>query len=246
MKPLAFIDTETTGVDLVLDRIVEISVTKVSADLLTILETRTARINPGMKIPAAATAIHGITDEMVAGKPTFAQVSKSLFDFLAGCDLAGYNIANFDVPLMAEEFGRAGISFPEPGTIFIDACNIFKAKEKRDLSGAVLFYTGQKHEDAHGAEADNLATWKVLAAQLQRYPDLGAMSRKELERFCIGDYVDLAGKIVRNEKGVPVYAFGKDIGKSVKENPGFALWMLKQSFPTNTKQVLKKILGYGG
>lgn len=245
MKPIIFFDLETTGVDLESDRIVQFSAIKVNAEFETIGEPKDVLINPEISISEEATAVHGITNEMVQGKPTFKQFALGIKTFFEGCDLAGYNILEFDVPLLAEEFARLGIKWPEPGTLYLDALRIFREKEKRDLAGAVKFYTGREIEAAHNALGDNISTISVLTAQMKRYEDLGAMTREQLSEYCIGDRkLDLAGKIGLNEAGEPIYAFGKDKGKTIKENPGFGLWMLKNKFTTNTKDVLREIMGY--
>jgi DNA polymerase-3 subunit epsilon len=247
MKPIVIFDLETTGVEVESSKIVELACLKVGHDLQPLADQTVKRIliNPGIPIPAEATEVHKITDEMVHGAGMFAQYAKGVFDYFAGCDVAGFNSNRFDVPLLAEEFARVGIYWPEPDTNFIDVYQIFAYKEPRDLSGAVKFYLNREHETAHSAEGDILATAAVLAAQIGKYPELAGMGAKQIHEFCQGEnpWVDLAGKIVLKD-GVAVYGFGKDKGKCVKSNPGFATWMLKQSFPTNTKNVLKKLL-YG-
>lgn len=245
-KPLIFYDLETTGVNLETDRIVSIAATKMTPDLRDVLDKKMVMVNPQMPIPKEASDVHGITDEMVAGKPVFAQYAKSLAEWMDGCDLAGFNILNFDVPLLGEEFERVGISWPAPGTLFIDVCRIFHEKEKRDLSGALKFYVNIDHETAHTADGDVDATIVVLKAQQDKYDDIRAMTVQQLAEFCMPEKrLDLAGKIVLNDSGVAVYGFGKDKGKSIKEFPGFANWMLKQPFPVNTKKALHKVLGWG-
>lgn len=244
---IAFIDLETTGVDLEKDRIVQIGATKTEPDLKTIIDKRTILINPGIPIPAGATAVHGITDEMVHGQPFFKQIAKSLFGWLDGCELGGFNITNFDIPLLSEEFDRAGIVWPAAGRrpLIFDSCRIYHDREKRDLSAAAKFYCDIDHTDAHDAGADVSVTIDILAAQLLFYPDLKSMSLQELSKLSLPDNrIDLAGKLELNEQGVPVYAFGKDRGKSIRENIGFANWMLKQPFPADTKRHLRKILGW--
>jgi DNA polymerase-3 subunit epsilon len=246
MKPIIYFDLETTGTEVDKSRIVQIAAARIDPETGE-AKTKKVLVNPGILIPKEASDVHGITDQMVEGCPTFKAISKSLFEYMDGCDLGGFNIINFDVPLLAEEFLRAGLNWPAPGTLFIDAMKIFYEKEPRTLSGAVKHYLKREHADAHDAQADILATIEVYHAQLKAYADLGQMDRQELHDFCQGDEkrVDLAGKIVLNATGVPVYSFGKDKGKSIKNNPGFAIWMLKNSFPTETKNHLKKLLGYG-
>lgn len=169
-RPIIFFDLETTGVDTARDRIVEISMVKVMPDGEEIRKTR--RLNPGMHIPAEATAVHGITDEDVKDCPTFAQVAKSLEQFIRGCDFGGFNSNRFDLPVLVEEFLRAGVDVDFKRRKFIDVQNIFHKKEQRTLVAAYKFYCDKELDDAHSAEADTLATYEVLQAQLDRYPDL--------------------------------------------------------------------------
>ena len=170
--------------------------------------------------------------------------SRHIFDFFAGCDVGGFNIINFDVPLLCEEFARAGFDWPTDDVRKIDACSIYRIKESRTLTAAMRFYCNEEMEGAHDAGNDVRATAKVLAAQLEQYEDLAAMSPAELEAFCTGGVinVDVAGKIVLDANGIPVYAFGKDKGLSVQKNPGFAEWMLGKDFPANTKAVIRKLI----
>ena len=169
-RPIVFFDLETTGVDTARDRIVEISMIKVMPDGEEI--TRTRRLNPGMHIPAEATAVHGITDDDVKECPTFAQVAKSLEQFIRGCDFGGFNSNRFDLPVLVEEFLRAGVDVDLKKRKFIDVQNIFHKKEQRTLVAAYKFYCDKDLDDAHSAEADTRATYEVLKAQLDRYPDL--------------------------------------------------------------------------
>lgn len=246
MSKIVFLDLESTGVDVVKDRIVQIAARKMNHDFTEEEEVKKYLVNPGVPIPKEASDIHGITDEMVADQPTFAQRAVALNGYLQGCIIAGYNIIGFDVPMLSEEFGRCNINWPEDGAMFADAYVIFRQKEKRDLEAALMFYTGEQHEGAHDAGADILATEKVFKAQLKHYEDLKGMTIQEVHQFCQGDVprLDLAGKIILKD-GVAVYSFGKDIGKSVKENPGFGHWMLdpKNSFPKNTRDVVLSLIG---
>ncbi len=243
-NPLVFFDLETTGINIVKDRIVEISILKVYPNGKEEIKSR--RINPEQPIPAEATAIHGITDEDVKDCPTFKQVAKSLADILEGCDLAGFNSSRFDVPLLAEEFLRAGIDFDMRKRKFVDVQIIFHKKEQRTLEAAYKFYCDKELENAHSAEADTLATYEVLKAQLDRYPDLVndiAVLSQEYSSF--NDNVDLAGRMVYDENGVEVFNFGKHKGKPVVEvlrnEPSYYSWMMDGDFPLNTKQILTKI-----
>ena len=169
-NPMVFFDLETTGVSITHDRIVEVSFLKVYPNGKEEIKSR--RINPGMPIPPQATAIHGITDDDVKDCPTFKQVARSLADQLEGCDLAGFNSSRFDVPMLAEEFLRAGVDFDMSKRKFVDVQIIFHRKEQRTLEAAYAFYCNKQLENAHSAEADAMATYEVLKSQLDRYPDL--------------------------------------------------------------------------
>ncbi len=242
---IIFFDLETTGVSTTKDRIVQISAVKVDKDFNIIPDTKKKLlINPEMPIPAGATKVHGITDEMVKGQPNFKSYATSMFNYFDGCVVAGYNISVFDVPLLSEEFGRCGLTWPAKKIQVLDSFKIFRIKEKRDLASALRFYTGEVMEGAHDAENDNLATIKILKGQLKMYPDLSTMDIDALHEFCCDGVktLDLAGKIGINEQGQAYYTFGKDSGKTVKENPGFASWMLKNDFPADTKSVINKLL----
>lgn len=243
-NPLVFFDLETTGINISKDRIVEVSFLKVYPNGKE--EIRTYRINPEMHIPEESTAIHGITDEDVKDCPTFKQLAKTLADYLEGCDMAGFNSSRFDVPMLAEEFLRAGVDFDMNKRKFVDVQIIFHRKEQRTLEAAYRFYCDKELDNAHSAEADAVATYEVLKSQLERYPDLvndiNALS-KEFSSF--NNNVDFAGRIVLNEKGVEVFNFGKHKGKAVAEvfekEPSYYAWMMKGDFPLNTKQVITKI-----
>lgn len=243
-NPLVFFDLETTGINITNDRIVEISFLKVHPNGKEEIKSR--RINPGMPIPSQATAIHGITDDDVKDCPTFRQVARSLADQLEGCDLAGFNSSRFDVPMLAEEFLRAGVDFDMSKRKFVDVQIIFHKKEQRTLEAAYAFYCNKQLKNAHSAEADAFATYEVLKSQLDRYPDLTndiEVLSKEYSSF--NNNVDFAGRIIFNEKGVEVFNFGKHKGKPVlevlKNEPGYYGWMMDGDFPLNTKQALTKI-----
>ena len=243
-NPLVFFDLETTGINITQDRIVEISFLKVHPNGKEEIKSR--RINPEMPIPPQATAIHGITDEDVKDCPTFKQVAKSLADQLEGCDLAGFNSSRFDVPMLSEEFLRAGVDFDMSKRKFVDVQIIFHKKEQRTLEAAYKFYCDKTLDNAHSAEADTVATYEVLKSQLDRYPDLvndvEALS-KEYSSF--NNNVDFAGRMVFNEQGVEVFNFGKHKGKPVvqvlRNEPSYYSWMMDGDFPLNTKQMLTKI-----
>ena len=243
-NPLVFFDLETTGINITKDRIVEISLLKVHPNGKEEIKSRL--INPEMPIPAQATAIHGITDDDVKDCPTFKQVAKSLADMLEGCDLAGFNSSRFDVPMLSEEFLRAGVDFDMSKRKFVDVQIIFHKKEQRTLAAAYKFYCDKELQNAHSAEADTIATYEVLKSQLDRYPDLEndvAFLSKEYSSF--NNNVDFAGRIIFDDKGVEVFNFGKHKGKPVaqvlRNEPSYYSWMMDGDFPLNTKQVLTKI-----
>ena len=238
-RPLIFFDLETTGTNVTHDRIVELSYIKIFPDGGE--ESKTRRLNPGMPIPPASTAVHHITDEDVKDCPTFPQIAKSLYSIFEDCDIAGYNSNKFDVPLLIEEFGRAGINFEVSGRNFIDVQNIFHKMEQRTLVAAYKFYCGKNLEDAHSALADTRATYEVLLGQLDRYDDLQNDVEYLADFSRMGNAVDLAARIVRDENDEPVFNFGKHKGKRVKEvfrrEPSFYAWMMQGDFPKNTKDV---------
>ena len=243
-RPIIFFDLETTGIDIARDRIVEISMVKVMPDGEEIVRTR--RINPGMPIPAEATAIHGITDEDVKDCPLFPQIAKSLAQFIEGCDFGGFNSNRFDLPMLVEEFMRAGVDVDFRKRKFIDVQNIFHKMEQRTLSAAYKFYCGKNLEDAHTAEADTRATYEVLMAQLDRYPEDLQNDVNFLSDFSsFNKNVDFAGRMVYDDKGIEVFNFGKYKGMSVaevlKRDPGYYGWILNSDFTLNTKAMLTKI-----
>ena len=242
-RPIVFLDLETTGVDPAKDRIVEISLVKVQPDGSK--EVKTRRINPGMPIPPESTAIHGIADDDVKDEPRFEQIAKSLAAYMEGCDLAGYNSNRFDIPVLAEEFLRAGVDVDLKKRRFIDVQNIFHKKEQRTLVAAYKFYCDKDLEDAHSAEADTLATYEVLMAQLERYPDLENDIDKLAEFSTRGEAADYAGRILFNEKGEEVFGFGKYKGRPVAEvfraEPSYYAWMMNGDFPLYTKKVITEI-----
>lgn len=243
-NPLVFFDLETTGVNINTDRIVEICYLKVYPNGNE--ESKTMRINPEMHIPEQSSAVHGIYDEDVADCPTFKEVAKVIARDIEGCDLAGFNSNRFDVPLLAEEFLRAGVDIDMSRRKFIDVQVIYHKLEQRTLSAAYKFYCNKNLEDAHTAEADTRATYEVLKAQLDRYPealqnDMGFLS--EYSSFTRN--VDFAGRMVYNEENTPTFNFGKYKGKPVEEvlrkDPGYYSWMLQGDFTLNTKQMLTRI-----
>lgn len=242
-NPLVFFDLETTGIDIVRDRIVEISYIKVYPNGKE--ETKTQRINPGMPIPPASIAIHGITDDDVKNCPHFKEIAKTLAAQIEGCDLAGYNSNRFDIPMLAEEFLRADVNVDLTKRKFIDVQTIFHKMEQRTLSAAYKFYCNKSLENAHTASADTMATYEVLKAQLDRYPEL-ENDVTFLSKFSsFNNNVDFAGRMVYNDKGQEVFNFGKHKGQLVTEvfasDPNYYAWMMNGDFPLNTKQKLTEI-----
>lgn len=239
-RPLVFFDLETTGTSITRDRIVEISFIKVYPDGTE--ECDTLRVNPGIPIPPASTAVHHITDEMVANEPTFAQIAPRIEEVFNQADIAGYNSNKFDVPLLVEEFGRVGRNFRIAGRNFVDVQNIFHKMEQRTLIAAYKFYCGKNLEDAHSANADTRATYEVLKAQLDRYPELENDVAKLADFSRSGRGLDLAARVVLDDNDVPVFNFGKHKGKPVKDvfraERSFYSWMMQGDFPKNTKDVL--------
>ena len=242
-NPLVFFDLETTGTNINTDRIVEICYLKIYPNGNE--ESKTMRINPTISIPAEASAIHGIYDADVTDCPTFKEVARSIANDIEGCDLAGFNSNRFDIPVLAEEFLRAGVDIDLSRRKFIDVQVIFHKMEQRTLSAAYKFYCGKNLEDAHSAEGDTRATYEVLMAQLDRYTEL-----KNDVAF-LSDYsiftknVDFSGRMVYDDKGVEIFNFGKYKGIPVLEvlhrDPGYYSWMLNSDFTLNTKAMLTKI-----
>jgi DNA polymerase III subunit epsilon len=242
-RPIAFLDLETTGITVSSDRIVELSVLKISPNGKE--EWMTTRVNPEMPIPPKTTAIHGIKDEDVTGSPTFREIGKNLATFLEGCDLAGFNAIKFDIPVLAEEFLRVNIDFNFRKRRYIDVQVIFHKKEQRTLSAAYQFYCNKMLEGAHGSRADTEATYEVLKSQLDRYGDLENDVEKLADFSSFNNNVDFAGRIILDENGVEIFNFGKHKGKEVErvfsEEPAYYSWMMNGEFPLYTKKVLTEI-----
>jgi len=243
-NPLVFFDLETTGTNINSDRIVEICYLKVYPNGNE--ESKTLRINPGIPIPEEASSIHGIYDKDVKDCPSFKDVAKKIAADIEGCDLAGFNSNRFDIPVLAEEFLRAGVDIDLMKRKFIDVQVIYHKMEQRTLSAAYKFYCDKNLEDAHTAEADTHATYEVLKAQLDRYADTLQNDINFLSEYsCHTKNVDFAGRIVYNDQGVEVFNFGKYKGVSVKEilhkDPGYYSWIMQGDFTLNTKNVLTKI-----
>lgn len=242
-KPLCFFDLETTGIKVATDRIVEISILKVFPNGNK--ESLTLRVNPEMPIPAETTAIHGISDEMVANEPTFKELATRIYGMIKDSDLAGFNSNRFDIPLLAEELLRAEIDFDLKKAMAVDVQTIFHKMEKRTLEAAYMFYCDKTLVDAHSAEADTMATYEVLKAQLGRYEEL-ENDVTFLSQFSKHkDFADFAGYISYNKKREEVFSFGKHKGKRVvdvlQNEPGYFGWLLNADFPRYTKRVLTRI-----
>ena len=241
-KPLAFIDLETTGINLGTDRIVEIAVVKILTDGARSVKRKI--INPEMPIPKGASDVHGITDEMVKDAPTFKQVAQELKQMLDGCDFAGYNSNRFDIPLLMEEFLRAEVDFEMKNRKLLDVQNIFHKMEPRTLSAAYKFYCNKSLEGAHSAEVDASATFEILEAQLERYKELGNSVDTILKQIGEDQIVDFARRFVL-ENGIEVFNFGKYKGRPVsdvlKSEPQYYDCMIKGDFPKQTNQNLTGI-----
>jgi len=255
-RPLIFFDIESTGLNVGADKIVEICMMKVMTDNSTV--TKTMRINPQIPIPENISEVHGIYDKDVADKPTFKEVANEIRDFIRGCDLAGYNLQKFDVPLLLEEFLRIGMEIDMRGVRLVDVQNIFHRMEPRNLKAAYKFYCGEPLENAHSAEADTVATYKVLLAQLAKYENTTFVDENEMESIPIKNdisalsvfstsdrNVDYAGHIVFDKNDVEVFNFGKFKGMSVEsifaKEPNYYDWMMKADFPLYTKKVINNI-----
>lgn len=242
-RPIVFLDLETTGVNVGTDRIVEIALLKVFPNGNR--DSKVMRINPTIPIPEEAARVHGIHDEDVRNCPTFADAAKDIHAFLGGSDLAGYNSNKFDIPLLIEEFTRTGIHFELSDRKLIDVQNIFHKMEQRTLAAAYKFYCDKDLLNAHSAEADTTATYEVMLAQLQKYDALKNDVDFLSQFSSITKNVDLAGRIVFNDKGEEVFNFGKYKGRLVKEifktEPSYYDWMMKGDFATNTKNVITQL-----
>lgn len=242
-RPLAFIDLETTGVNISIDRIIEIAIVKINPDGTK--QVKRKLINPLMPIPKGSSDIHGITDEMVKDAPSFKQVANEIKQFIEQCDLGGYNSNRFDIPMLIEEFLRVGIEFSVDGKKLVDVQKVFHMMEQRTLSAAYKFYCQKNLDGAHSAETDATATWEVLEAQVERYPQIGNTVESIVKFTGEDDIVDFARRFIK-ENGVEVFNFGKHKGKTVvqvlREEPQYYDWMMKGDFPMNTKQKLTEIL----
>jgi DNA polymerase-3 subunit epsilon len=255
-RPLAFFDLEATGINVGADRIVEISVIKLHPDGTE--EVKTWRVHPGMPIPLESSLIHGIYDEHIKDEPKFKELAQAVADFIHDSDLAGYNSNKFDIPMLAEEFLRAGVAFDLNNRHFVDVQNIFHQMEQRTLKAAYQFYCSKSIINAHSAEADTRATMEVLLAQIEKYENIEWEDKKgnrsmpvvndieALHQFTnINKPVDFAGRMAYNEQGEEVFNFGKHKGKRVEDiftiEPSYYSWMMQGDFPLYTKRKLEEI-----
>ena len=255
-KPIIFLDLEATGLNIGSDRIVEICLLKLNVDNTT--ETKTQRINPEMPIPDVVSQIHGIYDKDILDCQTFKEAAPELLRFIGNADFAGYNSNKYDIPLLAEEFLRAELDFDLEGRKLVDVQNIFHFMEPRNLSAAYKFYCNKPLVNAHSAEADVIATFEIFKAQIQRYEGVEVEDAKGKKTIPIVNDIpklseltsksknaDLAGRIVFNENGVEVFAFGKHKDKAVvevfKKEPSYYTWMMQGDFPLYTKKILTQI-----
>lgn len=254
-NPLCIFDLETTGTNITQDRIIEIAVVKMMPNGEIV--RKASVLNPTIPIPPESTVFHGLTDADVKDKPSFKEVAKEYAKFMEGADLGGFNVLKFDIPVLVEEFLRAGVEFDYSRRKIVDAQKIFHMMEKRTLSAAYKFYVNKELVDSHTAEADTDATMEVLIAQVERYEGqdvTDSLNRKigeikndieVLSKLTSSELVDLAGRMMRNDKGEEVFNFGKHKNKVVttvlKEEPAYYDWMMNGDFPLDTKRKLTEI-----
>jgi len=246
-RALVFFDLETTGTDLNRDRVVEIALIRVEADGSQ--HPYETRVDPQMDIPEAASAIHGIWDEDVRHAPTFGQIAAEVALQFKDADVAGYNVRRFDLPLLEMEFSRCSLPSPFPGARVVDSFELFQKLVSHSLEGALKFFCGRSHENAHAAMADVKATMDVLAGQLDKFPDLP----RDVDALCLvaapkdsDKFVDPLGKLIKNAEGEPAINFGRYKGKSLKEmvrvDEGYLRWMLSKDFHPLVVKHLKATL----
>ena len=245
VRPIVVFDLETTGLDVENDRVVDLSLVKLQPN--GDREVRTRRLNPGLPIPAAATAVHGIADEDVKDCPSFSSIARSLHGFFVGCDLSGFNIEKFDIPVLFHEFKRCGLVFPEPGTHIVDTYRIYVQREPRDLSAALRYFTGRDLIGAHTAEADAMASADILIGQIQKYndlpdniPGLHAAAHPRDPSWADGD-----GKFVWRDHDI-VCMFGKHRGRTLREladrHPDYLVWIASGNFPLDVKALVSAVI----
>lgn len=242
-RPICFFDLETTGIEVAKDRIVEISILKVFPNGNK--ESKTWLVNPEMVIPPNVIAVHGITNEKVANEPTFKELASQIYAMIKDSDLAGFNSDRFDIPLLAEELLRAGVDFDMKSRVSVDVQTIFHKMEERTLSAALKFYCGKSLDNAHSAAADTMATYEILKAQLERYPELENDMKSLAEFTTRKKTADFAGFIGYDKDGDEIFSFGKHKGvkvdKVLEEEPGYFGWLQNADFPLYTKKVLTAI-----
>ena len=244
-RPLCIFDIESTGINIRTDRIIELAMIRLSPDNHE--DSETWLLNPGIPIPEESIAIHGITNDLVRNCPTFPDVAPDIQAFIGNSDFGGFNVARFDIPLLVEEFTRAGFSFDLTNRRILDAQRIFHLREPRNLSAALKFYCGKEHTDAHGAEADTRATLDVILGQFAHYPDLPRTMtdlddllnpRDPFDADRAGRFRWVEGELIINfgkKKGTPVRTL-------VKEDPGFLKWISKNDFPLETRRIAELAL----
>lgn len=244
-RPLAFFDIESTGTNVRTDRIIDLAIVKIHPDGRR--EQHTFRVNPERPIPPEASRVHGISDADVKDAPVFRQIARQVLEIFEGCDLGGYNILRFDIPMLAEELGRCGVPFPFEGRRVIDPQRIFHQREPRDLSAALMFYRGKKHDGAHGALDDVVATIEVLEGQFEKYGDLPA-DVAALSDYCNPrdpSWADGTGKI-KWVAGELTINFGSKQGAKVRDlvakDPGYLRWMIEKNFPRDTTDLISNAL----
>ena len=241
--PLVFFDVETTGLDITNDRIVEISILKVMPDGKE--EQKTFRVNPTIPIPEHVTRIHGITNEDVASCPVFSEIARTLANYIEECDIAGYNSIKFDIPILAEEFLRVGVFFDFHKRNLIDVQTIFHKMEQRTLAAAYKFYCSKELTAAHSAAADAYATYEILQAQLDRYENLSNDVGKLSEFSMKTRNFDYAGRVILDDKDVPIINFGKYKGRRALEvmerDPSYYSWIMNSNFTLDTKRVFTEL-----
>lgn len=253
--PLCFFDLETTGINISLDRIIEIAVIKLMPNGEVLRKSNL--VDPTVPIPKESTAIHGISEKDIQGKPKFKELAKEYARFFEGADLSGFNILKFDVPMLVEEFLRADVDFEYSRKRIIDTQKIFHLMEKRNLGAAVKFYCGRTLENSHSAEADTEASMDILLAQVARYENqlvedgLGntiGVIKNDMDALTLAtqsEMVDLAGRMMKDRRGIVVFNFGKHRGKSVltilKDEPSYYDWMMQGDFPLDTKRKLTEV-----
>jgi DNA polymerase-3 subunit epsilon len=242
-RPIVFLDLETTGINVSSDRIVELALLKVTPDGAE--EWMTAKVNPEIPIPPKSTAIHGISDDDVKDSPVFRDIADDIVVFMEGADIAGYNAIKFDIPVLAEEFLRAGTDFDIRKRRYVDIQVIFHKKEQRTLSAAYTFYCRKELENAHSSEADTAATYEILKAQLDRYTDLENDIEKLARFSAYNNNVDFAGRIILDENDAEIFNFGKHKGKTVekvfRDDPSYYSWMMSGDFSLDTKKVITEL-----